>query len=600
VAGCSIGIIVCIGTPASAQDLTPVPSPSTEPITSLAPAIGPASNSTQPAKVERTYSLTSPMMTGGVTFARVDWRAAFDELRTEISVQPDNENFLTPTRRRWRPPFNTRQAPALLQINALTQDYFSNVATSPVPVLLPFDTAALVADRARGDIKNDRASYSGDFTTLDMINTGPSGYDAVYTVAPGKTDNLPARVFSRPVEIQITGSLITYDVNDPSGGKGDNVASLSSQYPDLRRFIREGYVRYAFTRFGVPYVVSIQCLDSVARTRILSCREAYPIAERFLRLLKVAGGRPVTSPRSRPAVAVDRPGEVSADFTFHTPGEIIAGTGYRKNGGLIDWTSYAQIRFPLERAPAFANSQSFLTWGDCNQTGRSPVPHAKGQAYHCRVNDKPLAFDEKAGENYSYPWRDNFCEDRSFQAAQCPGGFGHQGQDLRPSSCELKNEGADRCIADLHGVVAVRDGVIVRGHGQEAAFLLVNDPGEHIRFRYLHMQPQQLDVDGVTYGRRVAEGEKIGMVSNYQDYAGGTTAHLHFDVQAFTRDGWIWVSPYVTLISAYERMIGARGREIIEPEPAAEPPSAPEMASPDTPRRAADASQSTTVGTRLP
>jgi len=42
---------------------------------------------------------------------------------------------------------------------------------------------------------------------------------------------------------------------------------LASQFPDLRRFIREGYVRYAFSRFGVPYVVSIQCLDSAPRTR---------------------------------------------------------------------------------------------------------------------------------------------------------------------------------------------------------------------------------------------------------------------------------------------------------------------------------------------
>ena len=42
----------------------------------------------------------------------------------------------------------------------------------------------------------------------------------------------------------------------------------------------------------------------------------------------------------------------------------------------------------------------------------------------------------------------------------------------------------------------------------------------------------------------------------------GTTRHLHFDVQLFTRDGWIWVNPYTTLVAAYERLIGGRGREI--------------------------------------
>ena len=60
----------------------------------------------------------------------------------------------------------------------------------------------------------------------------------------------------------------------------------------------------------------------------------------------------------------------------------------------------------------------------------------------------------------------------------------------------------------------------------------------------------------------MAEGEKFGVVSNYLDYPNGTSRHLHFDVQVFTRDGWLWVNPYVTLISAYERLIRGRGREI--------------------------------------
>ena len=75
-----------------------------------------------------------------------------------------------------------------------------------------------------------------------------------------------------------------------------------------------------------------------------------------------------------------------------------------------------------------------------------------------------------------------------------------------------------------------------------------------------------MDADGVLNGRRVAEGEKIGVVSNYLDHPNGTTRHLHFDVQVFTRDGWLWVNPYTTLISAYERLIRGRGREI-GPEP---------------------------------
>jgi hypothetical protein len=69
------------------------------------------------------------------------------------------------------------------------------------------------------------------------------------------------------------------------------------------------------------------------------------------------------------------------------------------------------------------------------------------------------------------------------------------------------------------------------------------------------------EADGVLNGRQVEEGEKLGVVSNYLDHPNGTSRHLHFDVQVFTRDGWIWVNPYVTLISAYERLIRGRGHE---------------------------------------
>jgi hypothetical protein len=37
----------------------------------------------------------------------------------------------------------------------------------------------------------------------------------------------------------------------------------------------------------------------------------------------------------------------------------------------------------------------------------------------------------------------------------------------------------------------------------------------------------------------------------------------------FTRDGWIWVNPYTTLISSYERLIRGRGHEIGTDPPAA-------------------------------
>lgn len=516
----------------------------------------------------------SPAISAG----RPDWRAAMDQLRSEINTQPAITSAFTFAIQRRVRRSDPRAMPALVQLNAVTAPIFAGIGQSPIPVLLPFDTAAYLADRNSGLPPSLSLSrYQAGFQPAAMFEAGFAGYDALFTLDPNGSDGLPQRTYAKPVEVQISGSILTYDISDPLAGAGEPVKALAAQFPDLRRVIREGYVRYAFTRFGIPYVVSIQCLDSVPRPRRLACREASAVAEQFLKALRIAGGEPS---RPRPDIAADvaeRPTAMSPDFTYRPSGDIIANSGYRGQSGHTDLTVYSQIRFPLQQAPAFANSQSFLNWGDCFHRGRLPPPSGvKGAAYHCRSNLKPLVFDESAPENYSYPWQDNFCEARDFGVGQCASGFGHQGQDIRPSTCSLHNDGADRCEPNRYAIVAVRDSVLIRSPRQQAATLVINTRSEHMRFRYMHMSPAAMDADGVLSGRHVAEGEKLGLVSNYQDYPGGTTAHLHFDVQVFTRDGWLWVNPYVTLISAYERLIGGRGREIQTPPPA--PPGPPAVA----------------------
>jgi murein DD-endopeptidase MepM/ murein hydrolase activator NlpD len=481
-----------------------------------------------------------------VSVARVDWRAALDQLRSEIGTQPVIASDFTFSSQRRFAAFDPRSTPALVQLNAVTSQIFTGIERSPVPVLLPFDTAAYLAARQNGAPDSLSVShYQADFSPAALFDAGPAGYDAMFALDPGAGDGMPQRTFTRPVEVQITGSILTYDIGDPLGGKGEPVKALAAQFPDLRRFIREGYVRYAFTRFGVAYVVSIQCLDSSARERRLACREAYPVAERFLKALRVAGGEVARPRMNLPPELSERPAERSSDFTYRPTGDIITNSGSRKQGGHADFTAYSQIRFPLEKAPAFAHSQSF---------GRR------------KSND-----DETAGSNASYPWQDNFCEARSFSVGQCPSGYGHQGQDIRPVTCAPASESADHCDPHQQAVVAVRDGVVIRSPKQQAATLQINTRNEHIRFRYMHMNPASMDADRVLNGRHVEEGEKIGVVSNYLDHPNGTTHHLHFDVQVFTRDGWLWVSPYVTLISGYERLIRGRGREI-----------GPELAGPPT------------------
>jgi murein DD-endopeptidase MepM/ murein hydrolase activator NlpD len=466
--------------------------------------------------------------TPAISAVHVEWRAVLDQLRSELGTPSSVASAFTFSGQRRVAASDPRSTPALVQLNAVTSQIFAGIGRSPVPVLLPFDTAAFLDARSSGAPASLAPSrYQADFRPVDMFSAGLSGYDAMFALDPNV--GLPQRTFAKPVEVQITGSILTYDINDPLGGKGEPVKSLQAQYPDLRRFIREGFVRYAFTRFGVPYVVSIQCLDSVPRERRLACREAYPVAEHFLKALRIAGGLPSRARTDIRSSTVERPTEWSSEFSYHPVGDILANSGHHGLGGRVDLTAYSQIRFPIEKIPAFVRSQSF---------GKRSKLEPPG-----------------------YPWRDNFCEARSFQVGQCAGGFGHQGEDIRPGACTAASA-EEHCDPKQQAVLAVRDGVVIRSPKQQAAMLQINSATEHIRFRYMHMSPAAMDADGLLNGRRVAEGEKIGVVSNYLDHPNGTTRHLHFDVQVFTRDGWLWVSPYVTLIAAYEHLIRGRGREI--------------------------------------
>jgi hypothetical protein len=92
-----------------------------------------------------------------------------------------------------------------------------------------------------------------------------------------------------------------------------------------------------------------------------------------------------------------------------------------------------------------------------------------------------------------------------------------------------------------------------------------------------------MDEDGLLSGRRVHEGEIIGEVSNFSMKEAGTSYHVHFDVQVPTKAGWVFVNPYMTLVAAYERLIGERGSELADPTVVATAdPSSTGLASPTT------------------
>ncbi len=464
-------------------------------------------------------------------------------------------------------------AEAFGRLNAIAEKRFTDIGKSSVPVLLPFDIEVYRKDMADG--KPEAATsekYFGGFHPTKFFLPGPAGYDATFTLS-NKEDGLKIR-FEKPILFEISGAAFIYELDPPDHVEKEEPPpkELAEQFPGIRRVLSEAHVRYVFERFGVPYVLSIQCYDMRPSSKHLSCREADPLALRFLKLLHTAGGSPAKI--QKPKFDLSRPDRKS-DFTYYGPGDLIENSGWKKMPGRADYHVYSRMRFPIADAPGYVKSQSFMPWGDCYHTGTVGRTGRKGAQYHCRLNSKPLVFDESAAENFTYPWRDNFCELRDFLVGQCPGGYGHQGEDIRPGNCVLNNAEADRCMPYQHSVAAVHDGTIRRLPGNIGVYIVANTENERVRFRYLHMNPNYMDAEGLLNGKRVSEGEIIGKVATWGDYEKGTSYHIHFNIQVFTKIGWVWVNPYMTLVTAYERLIGGRGSEILPGQPAPPIPDKP-------------------------
>ncbi len=485
-----------------------------------------------------------------VTLSHVDWASAASTVSGQSSGKADA---------------------LFARLNAQTGTRFAGIGKSAVPVLLPIDIDAFRKDFVAGhsDVYTSR-KYFGGFYPSKFFLAGPAGYTATFFIDTADA-GLNFEYRKRPIEVEITGAAFTYDLDGPDHQEESTPKALEDLFPGIRRILRDAHVRYAFERFGVPYVVSIQCYDRPPSDRYVSCREADPVAERFLRALHTAGGTPAQI--QQPKIDLTQPSTISGSFTYYGPGDLIPNTGWNKLPGREDRHIYARIRFPIADAPAYVKSQSFMPWGDCYRGGHVGSMGKKGSVYRCKVNDIPLVFDESATANFTYPWRDNFCELRDFVVGQCPGGHGHQGEDIRPANCVLGDKDSDRCLPYQHAVAAVRDGLIWRRAGNLGLWVVVNTPNDLVRFRYLHMNPKMMDADGMLSGRKVSEGEIIGRVGTWGDYPRGTSYHIHFNIQVFTKAGWAWVSPYMSLVVAYERLIGARGVEITAGDP---PPPVPD------------------------
>lgn len=209
-------------------------------------------------------------------------------------------------------------------------------------------------------------------------------------------------------------------------------------------------------------------------------------------------------------------GATDAKFTYNLPGDLEPKSG---SGVTDDEIYYPSLRFPLEGGPAFLNSQVYRPGGSEGGPG--------GQ---CSIS------------NYSYPWRDNFCEVRRWSVPICPGGKGHQGQDIRPATCK----------AGVHWAVAALDGVVTN----IGRYSVTIQTASGTILRYLHLQRSDLAVRELDYVRK---GDRIGKVSN--EFGGTpTTIHLHFDIKdtilVRNQPRAMYIPPYSSLVASYKRLIG--------------------------------------------
>jgi murein DD-endopeptidase MepM/ murein hydrolase activator NlpD len=436
----------------------------------------------------------------------------------------------------------------LAAVTSFAAERFPAIAGSPVPVLLPFAIGDDIHDRAADDI-NSVESYMSGFEPTRFFQAGPTGYDATFAL---RTRDVPAFSdidYRDPVVVQISAFNLLYELPAAKGAAIQPPGDIAKDFPGITRQILEHTLRYSFERFGIPYVVSIQCFDGPQRRTRLSCRNADRIALHFLRALRMVGGNPVMAFTATPPPAAERPATRSDSFHYQPVGKLVTGTAMRAPAGNTDPTVYARIRFPAAAAPAYVTTQAFrrrnglvVAWAPAAVSDDDGKP------------DKP------------YVWRDNFCERRDFAVGQCPSGRGHQGQDILGVTCEPGPRKRD-CPANRDAVVAAREGMILRESWNDSFFLVTNAPGERLRFRHLHMHPRTLDEDGISSGRLVKEGERLGTIGNFNRRPGMTTTHLHFEIQVPTRDGYVRVNPYMTLVAAYEHLIGARGSEVSDPHP---------------------------------
>src|SRR5262245_65359677 len=119
----------------------------------------------------------------------------------------------------------------------------------------------------------DRFMRSG-FQATKFFLTGPAGYDAAFGLILANVPELSDIRYSEPVYVLLSGLGMTYELDGPALPGGELVKSLQRDFPGIRRYLHESYLRYSFERYGVTSVVAIYFHDIQTIARMLTCAQA--------------------------------------------------------------------------------------------------------------------------------------------------------------------------------------------------------------------------------------------------------------------------------------------------------------------------------------
>ena len=184
---------------------------------------------------------------------------------------------------------------------------FAGIGRSPVPVLLPFDTAGYLEDQADGT-QLPLSRYQADFSRADLFHAGPAGYDAVFSLHPGagaacRRGHSPGRSKCRsPARSSSTTSPIR------SAARASRSRRWRRSSPTCAASSAKAMCATPSRASACPMWCRSSASNSAPRARRLACREAYPIAERFLKALRIAGGQPAQPRHDISSEIAERPG----------------------------------------------------------------------------------------------------------------------------------------------------------------------------------------------------------------------------------------------------------------------------------------------------